>query len=123
MYQQYVREHPNAETRLAYTQLNHVIDNHTRTDEEQLDLIYANFLRINIYFRDVLIINVDEKALYDIGTLFSNIGGTIGLWAGLSVITLIEVGFLLGRLCKLGVQKCRQKYRERKDRNGTMPLS
>ena len=39
----------------------------------------------------------------------ANIGGTIGLWAGLSMLTLTDIGFLIGSICMTLGQNLRRK--------------
>ena len=108
MYQEYVLDHDDAESLTAYQQLSDIYHNASRNTDFK-ELVYNNFVRVNIYFRDVIIINIDEYPTYDAFTLLANIGGTIGLWAGLSMITLIDVGFLIGNLCILLGQKCMRR--------------
>ena len=72
-------------------------------DEEKLDL-YANyfdpenrriamkdFARLNVYIADSNVLKTEESEDYSQSQLLSDIGGQLGLWVGISVITLAEV--------------------------------
>ena len=105
MYNEFVLEHDNYTGLKAYQQLNDIANNPNRTADFQA-LIWSNFTRINIFFKDVLVVNIDEYPTYDTFTLLANIGGTVGLWAGLSMITVVEVIFLIGNLLSIAIRRC-----------------
>ena len=69
-------------------------------------LVYSNFARVNIYFEALEVLERKESRSMTLADLFAGIGGTIGLWAGLSIITLIEVVFFLSNLVRI---KCKGK--------------
>ena len=50
-----------------------------------------NFARINVYIADNNIIKIVESPDYPVSQFLSDIGGQLGLWTGVSVITLVEV--------------------------------
>lgn len=53
-------------------------------------LVRKNFLRLNVYFESL---NTDirrQREAYDGAALFSDIGGTLGLWIGCSMLTVCE---------------------------------
>ena len=54
------------------------------------DLMWHNLARVNIYFNEPQIVEIKEVASMSLLQLFANVGGAIGLWAGLSVITVLE---------------------------------
>ncbi|ELU13132.1 hypothetical protein CAPTEDRAFT_202570 [Capitella teleta] len=60
--------------------------------DTQIDgaFISKNFLRLDIYFGELKYESVEQKRDYDIGTLFSEIGGYMGLLIGGSAITIVE---------------------------------
>ncbi|XP_046544724.1 degenerin deg-1-like [Haliotis rubra] len=50
-----------------------------------------NFMKINIFFEDLNFENITETPAYEDVQFYSDIGGTVGLWVGLSVLSLAEV--------------------------------
>ena len=54
------------------------------------DWMWYNFARVNIYFSEAQIVEIVEVRSISVTTLLANIGGAVGLWAGLSVITVVE---------------------------------
>ncbi|XP_067679438.1 amiloride-sensitive sodium channel subunit beta-like [Haliotis asinina] len=57
-----------------------------------------NFIKLNIYYEDLNYENITEEADYADAQFLSDIGGTLGLWIGLSVISLFEIGQFFGEL-------------------------
>ena len=57
-------------------------------------VFYYNF-RLNVYFRDVVVLERKQYPRTGLADLFSNIGGLLGLWAGLSLMTLVEIVFFI----------------------------
>ncbi|XP_067677916.1 amiloride-sensitive sodium channel subunit gamma-like [Haliotis asinina] len=53
--------------------------------------LIRNFMKINIYFEDLNFENITETPAYEDVQFYSDIGGTVGLWVGLSVLSLAEV--------------------------------
>lgn len=47
--------------------------------------------RINVYIADSNVVTTTEAPDYDLVRLVSDLGGQLGLWIGVSVITLVEV--------------------------------
>ena len=57
-----------------------------------------DFARLNVYIADSNVVVTQETADYDPNQLVSDIGGQLGIWVGISVITLsevVELGYLL----------------------------
>uniref|UniRef100_A0A2C9M1J2 Uncharacterized protein n=1 Tax=Biomphalaria glabrata TaxID=6526 RepID=A0A2C9M1J2_BIOGL len=50
-----------------------------------------NFLKLNIFYRDLNYEELAEQPNYEIFQLLSDFGGTMGLWIGLSVLSLFEI--------------------------------
>ncbi|XP_028411343.1 amiloride-sensitive sodium channel subunit alpha-like [Dendronephthya gigantea] len=65
--------------------------NATKTEK----LFKQDFLRIKIYFEELNLVRIHQEFSYTLTSLLSDIGGQLGLWVGLSVITFAEVGDLI----------------------------
>ena len=94
----------------AYTQLWDVMNSVNKTDSSatNYNFIGENFARLNVYLRDLESFYREQQVSYPLSNLFSDIGGTLGLWMGLSLLTLIELFQLMIRLglvmCGKGTQ-------------------
>lgn len=65
------------------------------TAEQGGGFVRRNFVRINVYFKDMMLEEMMQKRSYEVQNLFSDIGGTCGLWVGVSVLSYCEVVELL----------------------------
>ena len=75
------------------------VDNPEEMDNlTNFNIITDNFLRVNIYLSDMEVEIQEQRPSYPLSNLFSAIGGTLGLWIGLSLLTVIELVQLLARL-------------------------
>ena len=85
-FNKYVNQTENASQLKAYQNLGKY------SSEELIDggLIKSNFLRVNVYLQSMTIEEYKEKTSYELANLFSDIGGTCGLWVGMSIITWCE---------------------------------
>ncbi|CAD5117171.1 DgyrCDS5973 [Dimorphilus gyrociliatus] len=59
--------------------------------EDRRRVLRENFIKLNIFYRDLNFQLVNEDLSYELAQYLSDFGGSIGLWIGMSVITLIEV--------------------------------
>ncbi|KAL8568700.1 hypothetical protein ACOMHN_058429 [Nucella lapillus] len=50
-----------------------------------------NFAKLNVYFMDLIYTKIEQQKAYESQNLISDIGGQLGLWLGLSAITLGEL--------------------------------
>lgn len=64
-------------------------------------LIHQNLVRLNVYLEDLNVIEFKQSPAYLIEDLFADIGGTLGLWMGISVLTIMELIELLIQLVLL----------------------
>jgi hypothetical protein len=71
----------------AYRNLRHF----NVSDLIERSLIRKNFVRLNVYVQSLVIDEVVQKGSYTFFNLFSDIGGTFGLWIGMSLLTWGEV--------------------------------
>ncbi len=61
--------------------------------------VHQNFIRVNIYFQYLEVKVNEQQPSYGGSDLLCNIGGTMGLWIGVSLITLTEFITFLVTLC------------------------
>ena len=52
--------------------------------------IWYSFSRVNVFFKDSRIQKRQQNPSFSLGQLWADIGGTIGLWCGFSILTLME---------------------------------
>ena len=101
-YHEYVTMHPNKVNLKAYKALNKEMTSKTTTRERKMELIHQNFLRLNVYYSSDQVQVIKQQASYGLADLMSDIGGTLGLWAGFSLITILEfLRFLLALTMQL----------------------
>lgn len=78
---------------------------YTQTDLNNINrastTIRQNLIRLNIYLEDLSIVEFTQMPAYDLADLFADIGGTLGLWMGISVLTIMELVELLVSLILL----------------------
>ncbi|XP_019629867.1 PREDICTED: uncharacterized protein LOC109474096 [Branchiostoma belcheri] len=88
----------------------YVLENiHTRSQAQNLPLnpdeLRQNLARIHVYFRDLNYELITENPTYTEESLLSGLGGLLGLYVGLSVITVFEFINLLVDLFKAAFNK------------------
>lgn len=66
--------------------------------ERASNLIRQNLLRLNVYLEDLSVVEYRQLPAYGLADLFADIGGTLGLWMGISVLTIMELMELIIRL-------------------------
>ena len=87
-----------------------------------------DFARLNVYIADSNVLKTEESEDYSQSQLLSDIGGQLGLWVGISVITLAEVLELIMDMAKFfgkrhspssqGKKFCRDPEMGDRDLNG-----
>ncbi|KAK2162126.1 hypothetical protein LSH36_103g02009 [Paralvinella palmiformis] len=83
----YVNNHPRADELKAYKNLGRF----NITEIIYRGLIRKNFVRLNVYLESLVLLEYVEKESYTFSNLWSDIGGTFGLWIGMSILTWCEV--------------------------------
>lgn len=63
--------------------------------------IRQNLLRLNVYLEDLSVVKYKQMPAYGMEDLVADIGGTLGLWMGVSVLTIMELLELIFRLSYL----------------------
>ena len=77
------------------------------------DQLKRNVLSLNIYYDDLQYRLVEEVPAMDLFTLISNVGGTLGLFLGMSFLSFLEIAELLLEIILLKIDI----YKERKVTN------
>ena len=67
--------------------------------------ITDSFARVNVYFEDVTVLRKKQTPSYNWNDLLADIGGVLGLWVGVSVITIFEFLTLLSQIILLSCKK------------------
>lgn len=62
--------------------------------------INFNFMKLNIYYEDLNFEDLTEVPQIEIQQFLSDVGGAIGLWIGLSILSLCELFHLVVELCR-----------------------
>lgn len=75
-------------------------------------LVRKNFIRLNVYLKTLIIEETVQKGSYTFFNLFSDIGGTFGLWIGMSVLTWGEVIELFVHLLFRSIKKLQRRRYE-----------
>ncbi|XP_028411254.1 amiloride-sensitive sodium channel subunit alpha-like isoform X2 [Dendronephthya gigantea] len=68
-----------------------------------------NFLRVKIFYDELNLQKIVQSTYYDLWTLLADIGGQLGLWIGISIISIAEFGELLVSLCIVAGRKSRTR--------------
>ncbi|XP_064625139.1 FMRFamide-activated amiloride-sensitive sodium channel-like [Lineus longissimus] len=88
------------------------------TPENQMAFIRRNVIVLNIYYEDFYVQTFVTSASYGIGDLLSSLGGTFGLWMGLSIITVFEFVEFFIDLIRLAIV---DRILKNKKRSSDMP--
>ena len=54
---------------------------------------------VKLTFQDEVIITKSEFAPLSISELFSTLGGVIGLWLGVGMLQIVDLGMILAKIC------------------------
>ena len=76
--------------------------------------VMNDFVRINVYVADNEVVKTEESPQISVTQLLSNIGGQLGMWIGVSVITISKVVEVLLAMMKECLRKRREKREQRK---------
>ena len=99
-----LEDHPNRESIKAYNYYKSLQQQNVSTDELKA-WTRQHFLRLNIYANSKTVFVTEEIPMYTPVDLMSQIGGCLGLWLGISIITVVEFFDLAFRLIHLLLKK------------------
>ncbi|XP_048244171.1 acid-sensing ion channel 1A-like [Haliotis rufescens] len=73
-----------------------------------------NFLELRVFYDQMTVTSITQQAQYTVASLFSNVGGQMGLCLGASILTVMEITELLVFIILFLCDKCRgRKARNR----------
>ena len=64
------------------------------------DLIYDNFLLLNVYMEKPAYTTIKTTEQYTVTSLFGALGGVLNLWIGITFLSLVEICDLVYQLIK-----------------------
>lgn len=64
-------------------------------DENQTNTLRSNVLKLNIFYEELNFEFIREERSYELANFVSDLGGSLGLWIGMSVLSFAEVFELL----------------------------
>ncbi|XP_033736990.1 amiloride-sensitive sodium channel subunit gamma-like [Pecten maximus] len=88
----------------------------SKADDRKISL---NFMKIVVYYQDLNHEEINEDPEIETAQFASDVGGAIGLWIGLSILSMFEVVQLVVELCRYGLYKCH--HLENVDSNPELP--
>ncbi|KAH3820941.1 hypothetical protein DPMN_122693 [Dreissena polymorpha] len=95
----------NLQSRFDQYLLENRREEYNQTDLDTLirasTVVRQNLIRLNIYLEDLSVVEFKQMPAYELADLFADIGGTLGLWMGISVLTIMELVELLIRVTML----------------------
>jgi len=72
-----------------------------------------DFAKVNVYITDSNVMQIIEEPATTITQLISEIGGQLGIWIGVSVITISEVLETIMKIATVGLKKLYRKFQPR----------
>ena len=89
-YQDYISGRPYES---YYNSLRSKLNNSTSTETRQSDkeIVSQNFLGVHLFIDQQLMMEYTAKPQLSLPSFLSQLGGTLNLWAGITVIVVIEI--------------------------------
>ena len=85
-----LQNHPKRDNLRAYQHLQN-LKNTNASKEEIYTWVKGHFVRLNVYANSHIVSVKKQVPTYTLTDLLCQIGGCLGLWVGMSVITIVEV--------------------------------
>lgn len=79
----------------------------TLEELKKVNLIERNFIQVSVKMQEKSVQIVNDIAAISWDTMASNIGGSLNLWLGISVLTVAELIELIYSLAKIGIRRKR----------------
>ncbi|XP_067661177.1 acid-sensing ion channel 4-B-like [Haliotis asinina] len=67
----------------------------------------SNFLQLKVFYDKMMVTSITQQPQYTVASLFSNVGGQMGLCLGASILTVAEIAELLVFIIIFLLDKCR----------------
>uniref|UniRef100_A0A1I7XGY8 Amiloride-sensitive sodium channel n=1 Tax=Heterorhabditis bacteriophora TaxID=37862 RepID=A0A1I7XGY8_HETBA len=77
----------------------------------------SNFLTVNVFFRDMSHTEYTQVQATSLTEILSNIGGNMGMFLGMSLITVTEITLYISKICWIAFSKKRRDYMFEKRKN------
>ena len=75
-----------------------------------IDYVKENFVKINIFFKEMNYESIDQVPGYGFSSLLADIGGNMGLFIGASVLTVIELFDFVYEIMKVKCGRLVRKF-------------
>lgn len=80
--------------------------------------VLEDFSQINVYVADNSILTTEEVPDYEFDELVSDIGGQLGIWIGVSFLTMTEVFEMIFNICHDSLsRRCRRSEHQKNDKS------
>ena len=115
-----IENHPRKNASLKAYEYYQKLKENNATDEEVYSWVSSHFARLNVFAQSDIVVVKQQVPMYSRTDLLSQIGGCLGLWLGMSVITVVEL-FNLGLNIFTEVASyffCQNKVKTQKNLNG-----
>ncbi|XP_060082851.1 uncharacterized protein LOC132562140 [Ylistrum balloti] len=89
-----------------------------KADDRKISL---NFLKIVVYYQDLNHEEIMEDPEIETAQFASDVGGAIGLWIGLSILSMFEVVQLFVEMFQYGIYKCKHLGEMGRNRKPNLP--
>ncbi|XP_013414060.1 uncharacterized protein LOC106176287 [Lingula anatina] len=79
----------------AFVALKNQLEEYLKGNEIDAAFFRENFLQFDVFLKELQIEEIEQQKAYDINKLWSDIGGSLGLFVGASFLTLFEIADML----------------------------
>jgi hypothetical protein len=80
---------------------------------DRFETFQRNVLKLKVYFEDMSHVEVTDSESMLLGDLLANVGGTLGLFLGISLLSFFEIGQLIGEILIYMRNKKRRQDQEK----------
>ena len=84
-----IENHPKRTQLKAYMHYQELLSQNA-SDEDIYKWVTSHFLRLNVFANSDIVSVREQKPMYSLTDLLCQVGGCLGLWVGISIITMVE---------------------------------